>query len=87
MAEIDILSDLRERLQAAGLDPSIVQRVILEARQVWGGEQVYVQAVDRESRDVVIRAALEKGLSVDEAAKRAGVSARTVRRRASSWWS
>lgn len=83
--EPDILSDLRERLQAASLDPAVVQRVILEARQVWGGEQVYVQAVDRESRDAVIRAALEKGLSPEEAAKRAGVSTRTVRRRQSSW--
>lgn len=86
MAESDILSDLRERLLAAGLDSAIVQRVILEARQFWGGETIYIPAVDRENRDAVIRAALEKGLSVDEAAKRAGVSARTVRRRQSSWW-
>jgi DNA invertase Pin-like site-specific DNA recombinase len=86
VAESDILSDLRERLLAAGLDRHIVQRVVLEARQFWGGQQVYVQAVDRENRDAVIRAALEKGLSTEEAARRAGVSARTVRRRQSSWW-
>jgi hypothetical protein len=63
VAESDILSDLRERLLAAGLDRVIVQRVVLEARQFWGGDTVYVQTADREHRDTMIRAALEKGLS------------------------
>ena len=64
-----------------------VRRVILtELRRQWGGVQVYIRATDRASIDDTIRQGLESGDRPEAIARKAGVSARTVRRRASRWF-
>ena len=63
-----------------------VRRVILtELRRQWGGAQVYIRSTDP-SRDDTIRQGLEAGERPEAIARKAGVSARTVRRRASRWF-
>jgi Mor family transcriptional regulator len=81
LREPDILSDLQARLLIAGLDRDAVQRVTFEARRFWGGQEVYVRAGDQENRDAAIRAALEKGLSVQEVMRCTAVSRSTVYRK------
>lgn len=84
-SEPDVIDDATNALVAAGLDRAIVRRVLVEIRHRWGGSQVYIRATDR-SRDEIIRQGLEAGERPEAIARKAGVSARTVRRRASSWF-
>lgn len=84
MSEPDLIDDATAALVAAGLDRAIVCRVLVEVRHRWSG-QTYVRSIDR-SRDEVIRQGLEAGERPETIARKAGVSARTVRRRASRWF-
>ena len=83
-SEPDVIDDTAAALVAAGLDRAIVRRVLVEVRSRWVG-QVYIRATDR-SRDEIIRQGLEAGERPETIARKAGVSARTVRRRASTWF-
>lgn len=85
MVEPDILADAQRELIQAGADPDAVQRALQAVRGRWGGSQVYIHAVDRESRDEAARAALQRGATIQEAAKVAGCSPSTIRRRRSDW--
>ena len=84
MPEPDLIDDATAALVAAGLDRAIVRRVLVEVRHRWSG-QVYIRSTDP-SRDDIIRQGLEAGEKPLAIARKAGVSARTVRRRASSWF-
>jgi hypothetical protein len=68
-----------------GVEPETARIVVSEVRRVFGGSAAYIMSIDRASRDEAARAALERGASIREAAKAAGCSPSTVRRRASSW--
>ena len=86
MSEPDLIDDATARLVAAGLDREIVRRVLSEVRRRWSGCEVYIRTTDRAATDETIRQGLEAGEPPEAIARRAGVSARTVRRRASSWF-
>lgn len=81
----DILNDTASELLARGLPADAVQRALSEIRRRYGGSEVYVLAIDRQSRDEAAKAALQRGASIQEAARVAGCSVSTVRRRASRW--
>lgn len=83
-SEPDVIDDATNALVAAGLDCAVVRRVLVEVRHRWSG-QTYIRSTDR-SRDEIIRQGLEAGERPETIARKAGVSARTVRRRASSWF-
>ena len=81
----DVLSDCAARLLKAGIAPELVIRTIAEVRRDWGGCSEYVAKIDRDRRDATIKEALTAGLPVDEVAKKAGCSTRTIRRKRSQW--
>lgn len=85
MTEPDILADCASRLIKAGVDSAVVIKTISEMRKVWGGDECYVNKVDRQSRDAAIADALTAGLPLEAAAKRAHCSTATIRRRKSAW--
>lgn len=76
----DLLSDLREALLAAGLDPLPVGRALDEVRRLWGGETIYLRKTDPAARASAVRAMVAKGLSMRAAARELGCSDGTVRR-------
>jgi DNA-binding NarL/FixJ family response regulator len=84
MGAADVLDDAAESLMHAGIDPSLVRRILAEVRVRWAGCDVYIRQRDP-SADDVIRKALEAGSPIREVARRVGVSERTVRRRRSAW--
>ena len=81
----DVLADARSELLREGLDADRVARAIARVRQRWGGAKTYVRSTDRDSRDAEIRAALDSGHPVEQAAERAQCSPSTIRRRRSDW--
>jgi hypothetical protein len=83
--EADILTDTRETLLRLGADEARVLAAVAEIRHRWGSQSVYVQAIDRQERDRTAREALARGASLDEAARAAGCSTATIRRRVSKW--
>lgn len=76
----DLLSDLRDALLAAGLDPIHVGRALGEIRRLWGGETCYIRKTDPAARASAVRAMVAKGLSMRAAARELGCSDGTVRR-------
>lgn len=82
---MDVLHDAAELLKSAGVDPTIVQRTIAELRRRWGGAAEYIQRHDRRQRDEQIKTGLAEGKPVNEVAKAAQCSARTIRRKRSEW--
>lgn len=82
---VDPIEDFARELKTSGVDVAIVRRVSAVVRARWGGAEVYIAAIDRATRDETAREALQAGASVAEAAKVAGCSPSTVRRRASRW--
>lgn len=76
----DLLSDLREALLDAGLDPTPVGRALGEIRRLWGGETVYIRKTDPAARASAVRAVVARGLSMRAAARELGCSDGTVRR-------
>jgi hypothetical protein len=85
MVEPDILHDTATELLARGLDRETVQRALSEIRRRYGGSETYVMGIDRAARDQAARAALARGASIQEAARAAGCSPSTIRRRRSDW--
>ncbi|NCA72308.1 MAG: hypothetical protein EOM91_19995 [Sphingobacteriia bacterium] len=83
--ETDILSDVRETMLRLGADEAPVVQAVRELRLRWGSQEIYVQSIDREQRDRTAREALARGASLDEAARLAGCSTTTIRRRSSKW--
>lgn len=83
--EPDPLDHVRDLLMTFRVEPSAIRTAIAETRKRYGGEQVYLRRIDREARDQVIQTALQSGTSPEGAAKVAGCSPATVRRRRSSW--
>ena len=81
----DILDHARDELLTRGADPETVTAALAVVRQHWGGAECYILAIDRAARDEAARKALQAGASIEEAAKAAGCSPSTVRRRASRW--
>lgn len=81
----DVLHDAAELLRISGVDQALIQRVIAELRRRWGGSADYIQRRDRATQDEVIKAALSQGRAINETAKAAGCSPRTIRRRKSEW--
>jgi DNA-binding NarL/FixJ family response regulator len=67
------------------IDPAIVRRLVTDARKLFGGSQIYIPVLDRESRDREIKRLLELGASPAAIAKHVKTSASTVRRRRSDW--
>lgn len=80
----DVLDDAAESLAQAGLDATIVRRVLADVRVRWGGCQTYIRQRDP-ATDREIRLALESGRPLHEVARQVGVSERTIRRRRSVW--
>lgn len=76
----DLLSDVREALLAAGLDPTLVGPALDEVRRLWGGETTYIRKVDSTVRASEVRALVGQGLSMRAAARELGCSDGTVRR-------
>ena len=85
-SEPDVIDDATTALVAAGLDRAVVRRVLVEVRRRWSGCGVYIRTTDRAATDETIRQGLEAGERPETIARKAGVSARTVRRRASTWF-
>lgn len=83
--ELDILSDCRAVCLKAGIDGSIVNRVIAELRRTHGGCSEYICATDRDDRDQIIRESLNAGLPAVAIAKNLRCSVATIRRRKSAW--
>ena len=83
MGAADVLDDAAESLMHAGIDPSLVRRILADVRVRWAG-QVYIRQRDPAADDA-IRKALEAGSPIREVARRAGVSERTIRRRRAVW--
>lgn len=81
----DPLSDCLAILVQHGLDRELCTQVIRQVRRRWGGGQVYIRAIDRESREAVIQAGLAAGDPVREIARRAEVHPATVRRKRAGW--
>ena len=81
----DPLDLTRALLLQHGVEPETARIVVSEVRRVFGGSQVYILGIDRASRDEAARAALERGASIQEAARVAGCSTSTIRRRRSDW--
>jgi hypothetical protein len=81
----DILDDARTELTARGLPADAVCEALRAVRARWGGADCYILSIDRAARDQAAREALARGASIQEAAKQAGCSVSTVRRRASTW--
>ncbi|NCA72718.1 MAG: hypothetical protein EOM91_22205, partial [Sphingobacteriia bacterium] len=84
---VDPIEDMALELLTHGADAVLVRRVAGVVRARWGGAEIYIAAIDRASRDEAARAALDRGASILEAAKEAGCSPSTVRRRRSRWLS
>lgn len=82
----DPIDTAAELLTRFNVEVSVRRTIVSELRRQWGGVQVYIRATDRASIDDTIRQGLESGERPEAIAKRAGVSARTVRRRASTWF-
>lgn len=80
---VDSVARLLARLNVEG---EVRRTIVSELRRQWGGEQVYIRATDRASIDDTIRQGLEAGEKPEAIARKAGVSSRTVRRRASTWF-
>lgn len=83
--ESDILADCASRLIKAGVDSAVVVQVISDMRRTWGGDEVYIHQIDRDSRDKAISEALTAGLPMVEVAKKAGCHPVTVRRKKAEW--
>jgi len=81
----DVLDDCRDLLTGANVPEGTVSRIVGELRHRWGGSQCYIRATDRAERDATIRRALESGADAHQAARAAGVSPSTVRRRRAQW--
>lgn len=84
MGAADVLDDAAESLARAGIDPTVVRRVLADVRARWCG-QVYIRATDP-ARDEIIRLGLAAGETPETIARKAGVSTRTIRRRRSAWF-
>lgn len=81
----DVLDHAQRELTERGLDPATVSHALREVRRHWGGAECYILAIDRGERDRKAREALAQGASIVEAARAAGCSVSTVRRRRSNW--
>jgi hypothetical protein len=68
-----------------GVEPETARLVVSEVRRVFGGSTAYILSIDRSDRDAAARAALARGASIQEAARAAGCSPSTIRRRRSGW--
>ena len=75
----------RELLAAEHVDAAIISRVCRAARLRFGGCESYVRKRSPAETDRAIRAALERGLPTERAARLAGVSSSTIRRRRARW--
>ncbi len=85
MPEEDPLSMTKTLLLRHGVAPETARLVVSEVRRVFGGSQVYILAIDRSDRDEAAREALARGATLQEAARAAGCSPSTIRRRRSDW--
>lgn len=84
MDNADVLDDAALALTKAGIDPSLIRRVLDDVRKRWIG-QVYIRQRGCLTEDEM-RHALESGKPLREVARNIGVSERTVRRRRSRWF-
>ena len=78
----DLISDIHMQLVAAGCPPDIARSVLLNIRRIWGGTEVYIKAVDRDSRNQKI---LQSNAPPKELAKSVGCCEKTVKRVRQSW--
>ena len=81
----DVLDHARRTLIERGLDPTTISQALREVRLHWGGTTCYILAIDRDERDRAACEALAQGASLAEAARAAGCSVSTIRRRRSNW--
>lgn len=82
---VDLLTETHDLMIEAGVAPEIVQRVVLAVRLRWGGQQIYLPAIDRLRRDQIIQEGIQQGQPVQEIARAAQCSSATIRRRRSHW--
>ena len=85
--EPDPIDYARELLTGERVDPAIITRICRAARLRFGGTETYIRQRSPLETDRAIRAALEAGLPTDRAARLAGVSSSTIRRRRARWLS
>lgn len=82
---VDLLTETHDLLIQAGVPPEIVQRIVTTVRVRWGGQQIYLPAIDRLRRDQLIQAGIQTGQPIDEIARVASCSPATIRRKRSNW--
>lgn len=82
---VDLLTETYDLLIQAGVSPEIVQRIVTTVRVRWGGQQIYLPAIDRLRRDQVIQEGIQQGRPVQEIARVACCSPATIRRKRSHW--
>jgi len=77
----DVIDSMANALAAAGVDRALLLEAVRSIRQEWGGQQVYVRAIDHAQRDEIINAGLQAGVRVSTIAKQAGCHRATVWRK------
>jgi Mor family transcriptional regulator len=82
---LDVIDEVANELASAGVERALILEIVRSIRQQWGGQQVYVRAIDRAQRDAAIRDALHAGSQITEIAEQVGCHPSTVRRRKSRW--
>lgn len=80
----DILQDIAERAEEAGIDMQVMRRVLAEVRRDWGGENAYIPKRGEKPHVYVMRRAAEaralwqRGERIPAIARRMGVSPKYV---------
>ncbi|MGB5832714.1 MAG: hypothetical protein WBG92_12080 [Thiohalocapsa sp.] len=80
----DAVDEMESLMRQFGIDGEVRRTIAREVRALHQG-QVYIRAADRLGTDEVIREGITNREPPTQIAKRAGGSARTIRRRRSTW--
>lgn len=84
--DCDLLHDVGRRFIESGIETSLVHSIISDMRKIWGGDEVYIQAIDRSARDRIIRDGHKNGTPIKELAKKAGCTEKTAKKKIADSW-
>ncbi|MCP5197004.1 MAG: hypothetical protein H6974_09495 [Gammaproteobacteria bacterium] len=82
---MDLLTDCSVLLHQQGVAPTVIQQVIGELRQRYGGDRPFIRKIDRFQRDQAIAEDLSHGLPLETIARRWKCSRNTVRKVRDEW--
>jgi DNA-binding NarL/FixJ family response regulator len=85
MPDADLLTDAGHLLIQKGVEESIIEWVINELRQRYGGDRVFIPKIDRPTRNQRIAADLQQGIPHKQIARQRGCSPATVSRISREW--